>query len=176
MQGFRTPCSLPLPLLLFARSAKFLKLFSLICFALTSARLCICPWDSRSLSLGTYIFIGVSCAESDVRVRVRGRIVRVNVQRRQVRVVGVVAAPKTAHKRKCSCLISTLPATGTPISVCCWSLARICRGTQHLSLDWGAAEPRGFVVATLLCFRFPLCDSKCRKRCTSPRARAHCSR
>ena len=36
-------------------------------------------------------------AEPDVRVRIRGRVVAVNIQRRQVRIVRVVATQKAAH-------------------------------------------------------------------------------
>ena len=44
------------------------------------------------------LFIGLIVAEREVRVRVRGRVVSVNVQRRQVRIVSVVAAAESAHK------------------------------------------------------------------------------
>ena len=92
-----------------------------------SARLCTCLFMLRSSNRGLIwtsrrrnrLVHCVSVAEADVRVRVRGRVVSVDVQRRQVRVVRVVTTAKTAHQRQCSRLIvpknSTSPATATPI-------------------------------------------------------------
>ena len=66
----------------------------------SSARLCTCLFMLRSKQSRAYMFrYCVSVAEADVRVRVRGRVVSVHVQRRQVRVVSVVAAAKTTNRR-----------------------------------------------------------------------------
>lgn len=82
---------------------------------------------------GLLVFIGrrkyrrildASCAEADVRVRIRGRIVAVHRQRGQVRVVSVVAAAETTNRRISAAALSfchrTQPhhLTGTPIPLC----------------------------------------------------------
>ena len=41
----------------------------------------------------------VTVAEPDVRIRVRGRVISVDVERGRVRVTCVVTAPPAAHKR-----------------------------------------------------------------------------
>ena len=54
----------------------------------------------RSKQSRAYVFrYCVTVAEADVRVRIRGRIVAVHRQRRQVRVVSVVAAAETTNRR-----------------------------------------------------------------------------
>ena len=52
----------------------------------------------RSKQSRAYIFLSVSVAEADVRVRIRGRIVAVHRQRRQIRVVSVVAAQEATNR------------------------------------------------------------------------------
>ena len=53
----------------------------------------------RSKQSRAYVFrYCVTVAEADVRVRVRGRIVRVHRQRGQVRVVSVVATPEATDR------------------------------------------------------------------------------
>lgn len=90
-----------------------------------SARLCTCLFMLRSKQSRAYVFrYCVSVAEADVRVRVRGRIVRVHRQRRQVRVVSVVATAETTNRRISAAALSfcerTQPhqLTGTPIPLC----------------------------------------------------------
>ena len=107
MSGFRTPDSLPFPSLLIARSAEFPELFSLTCFALTSARLCTCLFMPGQAIEGL-CFVWLICAERDVRVRVRWRVVGVHVQRRQVRVVSVVATNKAANGPSSAAALSFL--------------------------------------------------------------------
>lgn len=64
-----------------------------------SARLCTCLFMLRSKQSRAYVFrYCVSVAEADVRVRIRGRVVRVHRQRRQVRVVSVVTTEKTTDR------------------------------------------------------------------------------
>ena len=87
---------------------------------------------------GLYL-IGVSCAEPDVRVRVRGRVVSVHRQRGQVRVVRVVTATEATHQPgQCSRLIipknSTSPATATPIR-----LRHLVAGMDFVYCDSGTA-------------------------------------
>ena len=48
---------------------------------------------------GLIDYVCTLVAEADVRVRVRGRVVRVHRQRRQVRVVRVVTATEATHQR-----------------------------------------------------------------------------
>ena len=58
-------------------------------------------------------------AEADVRVRVRGREVRVHRQRRQVRVVSVVTAEKATNRPySAAALFQPHHLTGTPIHLC----------------------------------------------------------
>lgn len=71
-----------------------------------SARLCTCLFMLRSSNRGLMwtsrrrnrLAHCVSVAEADVRVRVRGRVVSVDVQRRQVRIVSVVTATEATHQ------------------------------------------------------------------------------
>ena len=79
----------------------------------------------RSKQSRAYVLLYcVTVAEADVRVRVRGRVVRVHRQRRQVRVVSVVAAPEATDRPYSAATLSfcerTQPhhLTGTPIPLC----------------------------------------------------------
>ena len=90
-----------------------------------SARLCTCLFMLRSKQSRAYMFrYCVTVAEADVRVRVRGRVVSVHRQRRQVRVVSVVATAKATDRRISAAALSfcerTQPhhLTGTPIPLC----------------------------------------------------------
>ena len=56
-------------------------------------------------------------AESNVRVRIRRRIVTIHRQRRENVIVSVITAKKTTN-HQCSCLISTSPIADTPILTC----------------------------------------------------------
>lgn len=64
-----------------------------------------------------------TCAEADVRVRVRGRVVSVHRQRGQVRVVSVVAAAETTNRRISAAALSFCERTqphqlaATPIRI-----------------------------------------------------------
>ena len=107
-----------------ARSAGGLSTFSILVPLSTSARLCTCLFMLRSKQSRAYCsvccYVITTCAtfaEPDVRVRIRGRVVRVDVQRRQVRVRSVVTTEETAHQRQCSRLFSTSPSPATPIRV-----------------------------------------------------------
>lgn len=61
----------------------------------------------------------VTVAEADVRVRVRGRVVRVHRQRRHVRVVSVVTAEKATNRPySAAALFQPHHLTGTPIPLC----------------------------------------------------------
>ena len=74
-----------------------------------SARLCTCLFMLRSKQSRAYVFrYCVTVAEADVRVRVRGRVVSVHRQRRQVRVVSVVAAAETTNRRISAAALSFL--------------------------------------------------------------------
>lgn len=166
LRSFRTLHSLPLPLLLVARSAKFLKLSSLTCLALSSARLCTCLFILRSGSNQGLIILALLVAEGVVRVRVRGRIVTVQRKRRQVRVVGVIATAKTTHRRDSAAALSfflknsTSPPSATPIRMCCRRMAWISvfQSQQHHGSYRESALRRGFVGALSghLSFRFRL--------------------
>ena len=82
----------------FTRSAGGLSTFSILVPLLTSARLCTCLFGLRSRPRGLIDYVCTLVAERVVRVRVRGRIVRVHRQRRQVRVVRVVTATEATHQ------------------------------------------------------------------------------
>lgn len=74
------------------RSAGGLSTFSCVVSLSSSARLCTCLLLLRSKHWRAYVFrYCVTVAETEVRVRVRWRIVTVHVQRGQIRVVSVVA-------------------------------------------------------------------------------------
>ena len=61
----------------------------------------------------------VTVAEADVRVRIRGRVVRVHRQRGQFRVVSVVAAEKATNRPySAAALFQPHHLTGTPIPLC----------------------------------------------------------
>jgi len=61
----------------------------------------------------------VTVAEADVRVRVRGRVVRVHRQRRQVGVVSVVTTEETTDRPySAAALFQPHHLTGTPIPMC----------------------------------------------------------
>ena len=93
---------------------------------------------SSSLRSSVFVFhYATASAESDVRARVRGRIVRVNEQRRQARVVGVVAAPKTAHK-----LLSCRSISARVIAIYTY----IGMQTAANLVCVGSREHQGFVV------------------------------
>lgn len=108
-------------MLIVARSAEFLKLFSPTCSALYVSEALYLPTDLRSRPEGLII---ASFAETDVRVRIRGRIVSVHRQRGQFRVVSVVATPEATNRRNSTAALSsysknsTSPPAGTPIPLC----------------------------------------------------------
>ena len=84
-----------------------------------SARLCTCLFMLRSSNRGLICCCWLIVAEADVRVRVRGRVVRVHRQRRQVRVVSVVTAEKTTNRPySAAALFQPHHLTGTPIPLC----------------------------------------------------------
>jgi hypothetical protein len=97
----------------------------------TSARLCTCLFGLRSRPRGLIFLFGSIVAEADVRVRVRGRIVSVHRQRRQVRVVSVVAAAETTNRRISAAALSFCERTQPhhrrvlPFSCAVWPMAWI---------------------------------------------------
>ena len=106
--------------------------------------------------------LGALVAEPDVRVRVRGRIVRVDVQRRQVRVVHVVATAEPAHgtvQLPCcpldGCVGNTTYRT-QPHQLAATPIRLPCRRLAWISASSGAGPP-------LCCFlvRVP---AACRRR------------
>ena len=73
----------------------------------------------RSSNRGLICCYWLIVAEADVRVRVRGRVVRVHRQRRQVRVVSVVTAEKATNRPySAAALFQPHHLTGTPIPLC----------------------------------------------------------
>lgn len=104
----------------FARSAGGLSTFSCVVSLSSSARLCTCLFMLRSKQSRAYVFrYCVTVAEADVRVRVRWRVVSVHRQRRQVRVVSVVATAETTNRRiSAAALFQPHHLTGTPIHLC----------------------------------------------------------
>lgn len=106
----------------------------------------VCP-RSQKRTYGGLIMIALTFAESVVRIRVRRRIVSVHVQRRQVRIVRVVATTEATHDGKvqppcstmtdspCRLCASTSPHPATPIRMCCRNVAWFSVfGRQHLCL------------------------------------------
>ena len=84
-----------------------------------------------------------SFAERDVRIRVRGRIVSVDVQRRQIRIVSVVATAKPAH-RQCSRHLGIAPSTLTRRRYCHFTgLSRRAMGflASHSRQPCGVLHP-----------------------------------
>ena len=107
------------------RSAGAPNTFSLTCSALYVSEALHLPLHAQVKQLRAYVFrYCVSVAEADVRVRVRVRIVSVHRQRRQVRVVSVVAAAETTNRRISAAALSfllknsTSPPAGTTLPVC----------------------------------------------------------
>ena len=90
------------------------------CFALFVSEALHLPLHAQVKQSRTYVFrYCVTVAEADVRVRVRGRVVRVHRQRRQVRVVSVVTAEKATNRPySAAALFQPHHLTGTPIPLC----------------------------------------------------------